>query len=154
MKALVQRVTTASVEVEGRIVGSITHGLLLFLGVEKGDTTADLEYLCGKVAGLRIFSDNNGKMNLSIRDTGGSALVVSQFTLSSDCRKGNRPSFDNAETPKRARDFYELFIARLKDSGIPVQTGSFGAHMKVVLENDGPVTFLVDSRPQNADPSR
>jgi D-tyrosyl-tRNA(Tyr) deacylase len=147
MKALVQRVTAASVEVEGRIAGNITNGLLIFLGVEKGDAISDLEYLCSKVLGFRIFSDNNGKMNLSIRDTGGAVLIVSQFTLSSDCRKGNRPSFDNAETSKKAEEFYELFIARLKDNGIPVQTGSFGKHMKVALENDGPVTFLINSRP-------
>jgi D-aminoacyl-tRNA deacylase len=145
MKALIQRVSSASAEVEGKITGSIAKGILLFLGVEKGDEIKDLEYLFNKVSRLRIFHDSAGKMNLSIKDADGSILVVSQFTLSSDCKKGSRPSFDKAESPERAREFYELFIARLREAGIRVQTGSFGDSMKVSLVNDGPVTFLIDS---------
>ena len=145
MKALVQRVASASVEAEGRTAGSIEKGILLFLGVEKGDTIKDLEYLLNKVTSLRIFSDSAGRMNLSVRDIEGSILVVSQFTLSSDCKKGNRPSFDRAESPERAREFYELFVAGLREAAIPVQTGCFGGRMKVSLVNDGPVTFMIDS---------
>jgi D-aminoacyl-tRNA deacylase len=146
VKALLQRVTSASVEVHGSVVGGISAGILLFLGIEKGDGNDDLDYIFRKITGLRIFPDNAGKMNLSVKDTGGSVLVVSQFTLTSDCKKGTRPSFDNAEAPERAESLYKLFISKLKENGIPFASGSFGDYMKVTLENDGPVTFLLDSR--------
>ncbi len=145
MKALIQRVSEASVRVDGNIVGSIEKGILLFLAVEKGDCLKDIDFLVNKIIKLRIFYDAEHKMNLNIMDVKGGILVVSQFTLSGDCRKGNRPSFDRAETPVRAKELYETFIERLKTSGVPVQSGQFAAYMRVSLINDGPVTFLIES---------
>lgn len=144
MKALIQRVSEAKVEVEGRPVSSIGRGLLVFLGVGKGDTEADLDYLVRKVSNLRIFEDSAGKMNLSVTDINGEALVVSQFTLHADTRKGNRPSFVDAEDPEKAENMYLKFIEGLKKSGIKVACGRFAARMAVSLINDGPVTIMLE----------
>ncbi len=146
MRAVVQRVTEARVEVEGDVVGSITGGLLVLLGVDVADTPDDADYLATKIAGLRIFSDQTGKMNLNVTQAGGGVLVVSQFTLYGDMRKGMRPSFDRAARPEIARDLYETFIQKLKKSGLYVQTGQFQASMKVTLVNDGPVTLICESK--------
>jgi D-aminoacyl-tRNA deacylase len=146
MKAVIQRVTRASVEVDGVVIGRIDAGLLVLLGVAKEDSEADAQYMMDKLIGLRIFSDTAGKMNRSIVDIGGKLLIVSQFTLLGDTAKGRRPGFDRAATPERARTLYELIIGMARDRGILVETGRFGAHMRVALENDGPVTFLIDSR--------
>ena len=146
MKALIQRVSQAGVEIHGRSVAEIKKGLLVFLGVMKGDTEKDLDYVVKKVAQLRIFEDAEGKMNLSVQDIKGDALVVSQFTLAANTRKGNRPSFDNAEGPERAKAMYETFIQKLRETGITVQAGVFAESMAVSLVNDGPVTILIDSR--------
>jgi D-aminoacyl-tRNA deacylase len=146
MKALIQRVSEASVIVNGSRVAEIGSGILLFVGIEKGDSLRDIEYLVTKVERLRIFEDDHGKMNRSVKDIAGSVLVVSQFTLTSDCRKGSRPSFDTAEEPGRARELYDAFVRMMGKSGLQVTTGQFGAYMKVDLVNDGPVTFLIDSR--------
>jgi D-tyrosyl-tRNA(Tyr) deacylase len=145
MKAVIQRVSRASVTVDGMVTGAIGRGLLILLGVGKSDTRQSAEYLADKITSLRIFPDQNGKMNCSLLDTGGSLLVVSQFTLYGDCRKGRRPSFDAAAPPEQARALYEYFVSRLRAMGVPVETGVFQAHMDVELLNDGPVTLLLES---------
>jgi D-tyrosyl-tRNA(Tyr) deacylase len=146
MRAVIQRVKSAQVCVDGRVSGKIGRGLLVLLGVGKGDGENDLSFLASKIPELRIFEDNSGKFNLSLKEVGGEILVVSQFTLFADCRKGRRPSFTEAEEPPAAKHFYEQFILKLKEQGIPVQTGEFQAKMEVHLVNDGPVTLLLDSR--------
>ena len=146
MKAVIQRVSGAKVEVDGSVVGSINMGLLVLLGVEKGDTANDMVYIVKKIAQLRIFEDSASKMNLSVKDISGEVLVVSQFTLSADCRKGNRPSFIAAEEPDKARAIYMNAVERLRQEGISTQAGQFGSHMQVHLINNGPVTILLDSR--------
>lgn len=146
MIACIQRVSEASVTVDGQIVGQINHGLLVLLGVAQGDSPQDAEYLAGKLAELRIFEDDQGKMNRSLEDTGGGMLVVSQFTLLGDCRKGRRPSFVGAADPVTAEQLYERFAQAVAARGVPIATGVFRAHMDVALVNDGPVTLLVESR--------
>ena len=151
MRAVVQRVTSARVTVDRRVVGEIGAGLLVFLGVEKGDAGQDIEYIVNKVRELRIFDDGGDesgrkRMNRSVADVSGSVLVVSQFTLAGDVRRGRRPSFDAAAAPEIAREYYEIVVARLRESGLIVATGEFQAMMRVQLENDGPVTILIDSR--------
>jgi len=145
MRAVVQRVSKASVTVEGRVVGSIGPGFLVLLGVRQGDTEADADYLAEKIAYLRIFEDAEGKMNLSLLDVGGGALVISQFTLYGDARKGRRPSFSDAAPPEQANRLYAYFCDRLTGCGITVARGVFQAHMDVALINQGPVTLLLDS---------
>jgi D-aminoacyl-tRNA deacylase len=145
MRAVVQRVAGAKVEVEGRVAGEIGSGLLILLGVARTDTASDAEYLVAKVTGLRIFPDRDGKMNLSVADAGGGLLVVSQFTLYGDCRKGRRPSFDHAAGPDLALSLYEHFVSLARGTGLPVATGIFQADMQVSLINDGPVTLIVES---------
>ncbi len=146
MRAVIQRVKSAQVCVDSRVTGSIGKGLLILLGVGKGDSESDLSFLTSKIPELRIFEDDSGKFNLSLKEIGGEILVVSQFTLYGDCRKGRRPSFTDAEEPGAAKHLYEQFISRLREQGIPVQTGEFQAKMEVHLINDGPVTLLLDSR--------
>jgi len=145
MRAVVQRVKESRVEVKKRVVGQIGPGLLILLGVGQEDTVKDCEYLANKVSNLRIFSDEKGAMNLSLLDTGGAALVVSQFTLWGDCRKGRRPSFVKAAPPDMAEELYEHFVELLKRKGLVVATGIFQEMMDVHLVNDGPVTLLLDS---------
>jgi D-tyrosyl-tRNA(Tyr) deacylase len=146
MRAVLQRVTRASVEVEGQVVGRIELGWLVLLGVAKGDLDEDADRLAEKVAGLRAFEDDAGKMNLAVGDVGGSVLVVSQFTLLGDCRAGRRPSFIEAAEPIEAERLYLRFADRIRGLGLAVETGTFRAEMKVELVNDGPVTLLLDSR--------
>jgi len=145
MRAVVQRVSQASVKVDGEVVGQIVRGLLVLLGVTHADTDQDAAYLAAKIAGLRIFEDDAGKMNRSVIDIGGAVLAVSQFTLYGDVRKGKRPSFDNAARPERARELYEKFVSEIRALGLRCETGQFQAHMDVSLTNDGPVTILLDS---------
>ena len=145
MRAVVQRVADARVTVDGRIRGRIEAGLLVYLGVAEDDQERDLTYTADKVANLRIFPDDNGKMNLSVLDTGGSVLVVSQFTLYGDARQGRRPSYTAAAAPEKARQYYERFVERIRALGLPVETGEFAARMDVRYTNRGPVTILLDS---------
>ena len=146
MRAVVQRVSSAKVTVGERVTGEIGRGLLVLLGVEQNDGPADVQYISSKIRDLRIFVDDNEKMNLSVLDTKGGVLVVSQFTLSGDARNGRRPSFASAAPPQIARDLYEEVVRELNASGLLVATGEFQAMMQVVLVNDGPVTILLDSR--------
>ncbi len=146
MRAIVQRVSQASVTVENKIVGQIQKGLLVFLGIGNEDSDEDLDYLVSKVLGLRIFEDENHKMNLSLKDIQGELLVVSQFTLYGDARKGRRPSFSNSAPPEMGELFYEKFLDRCRDNGFEPELGIFGADMKVDLINDGPVTIMLDSK--------
>ena len=145
MRAVIQRVTEASVTVDGRGVGRIDAGLLVLLGVSKTDTETSADYMIEKLLGLRIFPDVEGKMNLSVRDAAGAVLVVSQFTLYGDVRRGKRPSFDDAARPEQAKRLYEYFVANIREQSIDCVTGEFQAMMKVALVNDGPVTILMDS---------
>lgn len=144
MKLVLQRVSRSSVTVDGKEIARIGAGLMILCGAEKGDDDADVRWLAEKSANLRIFSDDSGKMNLSVKDIGGHALVVSQFTLAGDCSKGRRPGFDRAALQDEARRLYELFVNELEKLEVPVQTGEFGADMKVDLLNDGPVTFILE----------
>ena len=153
MRIVLQRVKNARVDVAGETVGSIGNGLVILLGVTQADQPEDAEYLADKVVHLRIFSDQAGRMNRSLLETGGALLVVSQFTLYGDCRKGRRPSFDHAAPPEQARALYECFIERLKSSNIAVETGVFQAEMELHLINDGPVTFIVESKRSVVDQS-
>ena len=148
MRAVIQRVSQASVVVAGQAVGAIERGLLVLLGVAQGDTAQDAAYLADKSAGLRIFEDNDGKMNRSIEDIGGGILVVSQFTLLGDCSNGRRPGFTAAAPPEVADSLYLAFVEALRKRGITVATGIFRANMQVTMVNDGPVTMLLDSRKQ------
>ncbi|MBW7875945.1 MAG: D-tyrosyl-tRNA(Tyr) deacylase [Candidatus Cloacimonetes bacterium] len=152
MIALVQRVTEASVSVGERVTGSINRGFLILLGVSRDDTDEDLNWVVSKIAGLRVFSDEAGQMNLSLSSVSGEVLLVSQFTLMADCKKGNRPSFHLAADPEMAKNYYEKAIFGLQSMGIAVKTGEFGAFMQVKLVNDGPVTITLDSRDRGKRP--
>ncbi len=146
MRAVIQRVREARVEVDGQITGAIEKGLMVFLGVGRDDDRADVEFMADKLANLRIFRDDEDRMNLSVKDAGGAILLISQFTLYGDCRKGRRPSFDAASPPDKAEELYEETIELIRAMGIDVQTGIFAARMQVFSQNDGPVTFLLDSK--------
>ncbi|MGB9282743.1 MAG: D-aminoacyl-tRNA deacylase, partial [Candidatus Sulfotelmatobacter sp.] len=146
MRAVVQRVSRAQVTVKGEIIGGIGPGLLVLLGVGRDDTESDATYLAEKICGLRVFEDREGKMNRSVLEAGGSVLVVSQFTLYGDVRRGKRPSFDAAAAPEKARQLYEFFVERIRTAGLRCDTGRFQEMMKVELVNEGPVTILLDSR--------
>jgi D-tyrosyl-tRNA(Tyr) deacylase len=146
MIAVVQRVKESSVTVDGKIIGKIGSGLLVLLGIAKKDTINDIDYIADKILNLRIFEDENKKMNRSVLDTGGEMLVVSQFTLLGDCRKGRRPSFIDAAEPEKANELYEKFVEKIRGKGVKVQTGMFRAMMDVSLVNDGPVTLIVESK--------
>jgi len=146
MRAVVQRVLSARVEVDGAVVGSVGRDLVAFIGAAHGDTDADLEYLVGKIVGLRVFADEAGKMSRALLDAGGGLLVVSQFTVFGDVRRGLRPSFDGAMEPRAAEAMLDDLVRRARGRGVHVETGRFGADMRVFVENDGPVTILLDSR--------
>lgn len=146
MKAVIQRVTGADVKIDGKINGEISNGLMVLLGVGNGDTDEDMKYIADKIINLRIFSDENDKMNLSLKDVGGSMLVISQFTLYGDCSHGRRPYFGDAMEPVGANEMYKSFVEYVKKQGIHAETGEFGADMKVTLTNDGPVTIILESR--------
>jgi len=146
MIAVIQRCSRGQVTVSDKVVGEISHGLVIFLGVQKNDTENDADFLVNKISGLRIFSDENDKMNLSIKDVNGSALVISQFTLCGDTKKGRRPSFIKAATPDDGNRLYEYFMLEMKKGGVPIESGEFGAMMNVELVNDGPVTFVLNSK--------
>jgi D-tyrosyl-tRNA(Tyr) deacylase len=146
MRAAVQRVSRAKVTVSGEVTGEIGHGLLVLLGVGVGDTRGDAEYLAEKIAGLRVFEDAGGKMNLSVAEISGSVLAVSQFTLYADVRRGKRPSFDAAAPPQEARELYEYFVEKIRATGLRCETGRFQEMMQVELANEGPVTILLDSK--------
>ena len=146
MRAVIQRVSEAKVEVEGEVIGQVGRGLLVYLGVAKEDTEADAAFMADKLVNLRIFADEAGKMNRSVMEIGGGVLLISNFTLQGDCRKGRRPGFDAAADPQRAEPLYEKVAELMARSEIPVAKGSFGAHMQVSSINDGPVTFLLDSK--------
>ncbi len=146
MRAVIQRVSQASVTVENHLTGKIEKGLLVYLGVGKDDTEADVQWIAEKIINLRIFADAGDKMNLSVKDVGGAVLLTSQFTLYGDCRKGRRPGFDASAPPEWAELLYEQTITAVRELGVPVQTGCFAAHMQVASDNDGPVTFLLDSK--------
>ena len=145
MKGVIQRVSRAKVEIGDETVGRIGRGILVLLGVEKGDGERDADWLAEKIATLRIFEDQAGKMNLSVQETGGAILAVSQFTLAGNCAKGRRPSFDTAAPPAEANRLYDYFVGKLRETGLPVETGIFQAMMQVELVNDGPVTFILES---------
>ena len=146
MRAVVQRVRRASVTVDGAVTGSIQRGLLVFLGVGKEDTEKDIDFIADKIVNLRIFECEDGKMNLSVKDISGGILLISQFTLYGDCRKGRRPDFTAAGKPEIAKQLYEQAIEAIRDKGVPVETGVFAAHMDIDSINDGPVTLILDSR--------
>jgi D-tyrosyl-tRNA(Tyr) deacylase len=146
MRAVIQRVTEASVTVEGNVVGRIGRGFLVLLGITHADTHEDVSWMAGKIAGLRVFEDAEGKMNLGLAEVGGGVLLVSQFTLYGDCRKGRRPAFVEAARPEAAAPLYQAVAAELRGAGLVVETGTFQAHMDVRLLNDGPVTLLLDSQ--------
>jgi D-tyrosyl-tRNA(Tyr) deacylase len=146
VRAVLQRVTRASVAVAGETIGRIDHGLVVFLGVAAGDGPADIEYITSKVCEVRVFADDEGRMNRPVGDVGGGVLVISQFTLLGDVRKGRRPAFDAAEKPEAAERLYDEVVHRLRARGLPVETGRFRAHMTIEAVNDGPVTILADSR--------
>ena len=146
MIAVIQRCSRGKVTVSEKVVGEIDNGLVILLGVQKGDTEKDADFLVNKISGLRIFSDENDKMNLSIKDVNGSALVISQFPLCGDTKKGRRPSFIKAATPDDGNRLYEYFMSEMKKSGVPIESGEFGAMMDVELVNNGPVTFVLNSK--------
>ena len=146
MIAVIQRCSRGKVTVSEKVVGEIDNGLVILLGVQKGDTEKDADFLVNKISGLRIFSDENNKMNLSIKDVNGSALVISQFTLCGDTKKGRRPSFIKAATPDDGNRLYEYFMLEMKKGGVPIECGEFGAMMDVELVNNGPVTFVLNSK--------